>query len=129
MYEFLNKSDILLLQSLLVDEFGGTHGIRDDGGLESALNAAENRAHYENVDVTTCAATYAYHLCKAHAFLDGNKRTAAIAAEAFLELNGARLTLANEDLIALIFDIADNKINKDEVEQIFLSNVEGILLT
>lgn len=124
MFDFLNKSDILLLQALLIDEFGGIHGIRDDGGLESALNAAENRAHYENADLATCAATYAYHLCKAHAFLDGNKRIAAIVAESFLELNSARLTLPDDELIALIFDIAANKIDRDATEQIFTNAVK-----
>jgi death-on-curing protein len=56
--------------------------------LESALTAAENRAYYEQVGVEKCAATYAYHLTQAHAFVDGNKRIAAAVAEIFLELSG-----------------------------------------
>lgn len=119
MFEFLNKGDVLLLHSLLIDEFGGVHGLRDEGGLESALNAAENRAYYESADLSTCAATYAYHLCKAHAFLDGNKRIAAITAESFLALNGFYLTLNNEQLIDLILKIADGELDRDEVEEIF----------
>lgn len=124
MIKFLSKIDVLLLHSLLIDEFGGTHGIRDEGGFDSALNAAENRAYYESADVATCAATYTYHLCKAHAFLDGNKRIAAVAAETFLELNDMYLTLSDDDLIDLIFDIADNKIERDGVEKVFSSNLE-----
>ena len=119
MFEFLSKSDILALQSLMVDRFGGIHGIRDEGGLESALNAAQNRAYYEGADIQTCAATYTYHLCKAHAFLDGNKRIAAIAAESFLELNGFRLNLNNEQLIELILSIASGEMSRDEVEETF----------
>jgi Fic/DOC family len=50
-------------------------GLRDEALLESALTAARNRHHYEMADVVSCAATYAYHLTQAHAFLDGNKRS------------------------------------------------------
>ncbi|MCB0100033.1 MAG: Fic family protein, partial [Caldilineaceae bacterium] len=66
------------MHTILIDEYGGVHGLRDDGILESALAAAENRAYYENADLASCAATYAFHLCEAHAFLDGNKRIAAM---------------------------------------------------
>lgn len=45
------------------------------------MAAAENRAHYEDADISVCAATYAYHIAQAHAFLDGNKRVAAAASE------------------------------------------------
>jgi death-on-curing protein len=44
--------------------------------FKSALASAENCAYYENADTVTCAATYAYHLAQAHAFIDGNKRIA-----------------------------------------------------
>lgn len=71
--KFPTLSDILSIHQLIVAETGGQPGLRDQGLLESALNAAENRHYYEQVDVIACAATYAYHLCMAHAFLDGNK--------------------------------------------------------
>ena len=71
---FLRKSDIVALQHVLIDEFGGSHGLRDAGALESAVVAAENRHHYEQSDHAALAATYAFHLTQAHAFVDGNKR-------------------------------------------------------
>ncbi|MGH8056328.1 MAG: type II toxin-antitoxin system death-on-curing family toxin, partial [Candidatus Entotheonellia bacterium] len=74
-----------------IEEFGGLPGVRDAGALEAALTAAENRVYYEQAPLPPCAATYAYHLTQAHAFLDGNKRMAAAVAEIFLELNGAAL--------------------------------------
>lgn len=107
------------MHTILIDEYGGVHGLRDDGILESALAAAENRAYYENADLASCAATYAFHLCEAHAFLDGNKRIAAMAAEAFFELNGAYLALDNERLEQLIFQIAAGEIDRNGIEQIF----------
>jgi death-on-curing protein len=81
-----------------IEEFGGLRGIRDEGALEAALRAVENRAYYEQATLTICAATYAYHLTQAHAFLDGNKRVAAAVAEIFLELNGAELRATDDDV-------------------------------
>jgi death-on-curing protein len=64
-------------------ETGGGAGIRDVALLESALVAVENRHNYEDADLVACAATYAYHLTQAHAFIDGNKRIAAAVANVF----------------------------------------------
>lgn len=74
---FPRKQEVLDIHARLIEEFGGSHGLRDEGVLESALAAAENRKHYENANLAACAATYAYHLTQAHAFVDGNKRVAA----------------------------------------------------
>lgn len=68
-------------------------GLRDEGALESALLAAENRAYYEEARLAVCAATYAYHLTQAHAFIDGNKRIGTVVAELFIEFNGAQLDM------------------------------------
>ena len=114
---FLLKADALLLHSQLIEQFGGSHGLRDEGALESALTAAENRAYYENADLIQCAAAYAFHLSQAHAFIDGNKRVAAAAMEAFLDRNGVRLKATNRQLIRFFLDIAANRLSRDEVEQ------------
>jgi death on curing protein len=72
----------------------------------------------------TCAATYAYHLSQAHAFVDGNKRVAAAVSEIFLEINGARLNATNEQIVAHFLDIAAGNLSRDQVEQFFLQHVE-----
>jgi death on curing protein len=82
--KFPQKLDVLAVHARLIAETGGTGGLRDEALLDSALTAAENRYHYEVVDVVSCAATYAYHLTQTHAFVDGNKRVAAAITEAFL---------------------------------------------
>ena len=115
----LRKQEVLDIHARLIEEFGGTHGLRDEGALESALLAAENREYYEAADLASCAATYAYHLTQAHAFVDGNKRVAAAISEIFLKINGAQLELANEQLVTLFLDIAASKLSRDEVEQVF----------
>lgn len=124
MYIFLRKNEVLVLHQLMLEHFGGSPGLRDEGALESALAAAENRVHYEDADLATCAATYAYHLCQAHAFIDGNKRVAAVAAESFIERNGGYLNMTNDELIQLILDIAASLLPRHEVEKIFLKRIE-----
>ncbi len=103
---FPDKFDVLTVHARLISETGGTGGIRDEGLLESALASAENCHHYEAADVVCCAATYAYHLTQAHAFVDGNKRVAAAITEAFLETNGVRLIMTNDEIVQLFLKIA-----------------------
>ena len=116
---FPRKQEILDIHAQLIEAFGGVHGLRDEAALESALAAAENREYYESADLVTCAATYAYHLTQAHAFIDGNKRIAAAVSEIFLELNGGRLNATNEQIVTLFLDIAAGKLSRDEVEEFF----------
>lgn len=120
---FLEKSDVLEMQRRSIEAFGGIHGLRDDGALESALLAAKNRAYYEGADLAQCAATYAFHLTQAHAFLDGNKRVAAIASEAFIELNGARLNVSNDEIVELFLAIAASEKSREQVEEFFAARL------
>jgi len=118
--KFLKTQQILILHERTINQHGGSHGLRDSGALESALAAAENRYHYENADLVMCAATYAYHLSQAHAFIDGNKRIASLAADAFLGLNNARLVAPDdEEIIKLFLQIASGEMTRDEVETKF----------
>lgn len=117
---FLHLDEVLEAQAELIDEHGGTYGLRDQGALESALAAAENRDHYEAATAIICAATYAYHLTQAHAFIDGNKRIAAYAADAFLRFNGIKLPVTNDEIVALFLGIAAGHLTRDEVEQIYV---------
>lgn len=123
---FPNKLDVLTVHARLIAETGGSGGLRDDGLLESALAAAENRYHYGDADLITCAATYAYHLTQAHAFVDGNKRVAAAITETFVESNGARLTMNDDEIVRLFIDIAGGILNRDDVEQLLRSKTEEL---
>src|SRR4029453_8482953 len=120
---FLRTYEVLALHARGIEEFGGTHGVRDVGALAAALTAVENRAYYEQAALTTCAATYAYHLTQAHAFLDGNKRVAAAVAEIFLELNGAELRTTDEEIVAVFLAIATGQLYRQDVEQWFAERV------
>jgi death-on-curing protein len=120
---FPDKLDVLTIHARLIAETGGTQGLRDEGLLESALNAAKNRRHYETADVVACAATYAFHLAQTHAFLDGNKRIAAAITETFLETNGFQLTMANEEIVDLFLAIASHTLSREQIEQLLRDRV------
>ena len=66
---FLRLEEVLKIHAKVIELFGGSPGIRDEGALSSALIAVENRQHYENADLAACAITYAFHLTQAHAFV------------------------------------------------------------
>ena len=123
---FLRKQEAIEIQRRLIEEFGGSQGLRDEGALESALAAAENRAVYEETGLAMCAATYAYHLTQAHAFIDGNKRLAAAVAEVFIELNGGQLKAANEEVVNLFLSIAAGELSRNEVEAFFIERTTGL---
>lgn len=116
---FIDKSSVLIIQRQLIERYGGIHGLRDEGALESALKAAENRFYYEDSPIEILAATYAFHLSQAHAFLDGNKRIAAAVAGVFLEVNGKWLDAAQDEIIEIFLDIAAGRLRREDVEKKF----------
>ena len=96
-------------------EHGGPSGIRDHGLLASAVARPQNRALYESPDAADLAASYAYGIAKNHPFTDGNKRTAFVALEVFLDLNGWSLTATDEDCVLTILKLASSEINEAEL--------------
>jgi death-on-curing protein len=116
---FPRKDEVLDIHHKLIDQFGGSLGIRDEGLLDSALMAAANREHYEQAGLATCAATYAYHLTANHPFIDGNKRVGAAIAEVFIRLNGGQLNATNDEIVNLFLGIADGTFSRVDVEFAF----------
>lgn len=92
----------------------GADGIRDAGMLESAVYAPIN----SYVDtLAEIAATYAHGIALAHAFVDGNKRTAVYAMLSFLEANGLELTLPTEHWTDLIEAVAEGTLTRDQLAE------------
>lgn len=87
---FLTVKDVLALHDDQIREFGGSHSLRDKGGLDSAVAQARVtfEGQYLHKGIFEMAAAYVFHLAENQPFLDGNKRTALNAAIAFLGLNG-----------------------------------------
>lgn len=96
-------------------EHGGGSGVRDHGLLEPALARPQQLYSYggEQIDVIALAASYAFGLSRNHPFIDGNKRTAAVACELFLELNGYQLVADDSDLYPVFISLAAGELSEE----------------
>lgn len=113
----LNKRQVLLLHSRLIAETGGIDGVRDDGLLESSINAPFQS--FGGIDVFPSiqqkAARLGYGLIKNHAFVDGNKRIGTHAMLVFLALNNIELEYTQQDLSDTILKIADGSLEFEDL--------------
>lgn len=113
---WLNRKALELLHSESLSEHGGADGLRDEGLFESALARPQNLFAYEGaIDMAHLAACYAFGLAKNHAFVDGNKRIAFIAAGLFLRLNGWRLTADQTEATLVMLSVASGSFTEDEL--------------
>lgn len=74
--KFLTFDQVVALHELSINEFGGSHGVKDEGLLISALAQPESGSggEYFHKEIFDMAAAYLFHLVKNHAFNDGNNR-------------------------------------------------------
>lgn len=100
----------------VLSAFGGGQGIRDASLLESAVAAPRASFGGRSVfaDVVEVAAAYLFYLCRNHPFVDGNKRTAMVAAIVFLRLNGLEPAPDGEAWEALVLGVASSKLDRDQ---------------
>jgi death-on-curing protein len=111
--EWLSKALVLAIHDEQLAEHGGGVGVRDAGLLESALARPQNRLAYDaKADLPTLAAAYAFGLARNHPFVDGNKRTAFVAAELFLDLNGMTLAANDHDCVLTMVQLAAGEIEE-----------------
>ncbi len=82
---YLTVAEALEMHRQLIEEFGGSHGLRDQGGLEAAIFRPQI-GYYNNL--AEDAATLMESLANNHAFVDGNKRVSFALTDTFLRLNG-----------------------------------------
>jgi death-on-curing protein len=107
----LTKKQILMLHSQLIQETGGSDGLRDEGLLESALEAPFQSYGDQDLfpTVQAKAARLGYGLIKNHAMVDGNKRIGTHAMLVFLALNGVELDYTQKELYEEILGVAAGK--------------------
>ena len=118
------RSDVVLaIHNRQLTEHGGPPGIRDEGLLESALAAPVDRWRYEQSGIPSLGACYAFHLAGNHPFIDGNKRTGAVAALVFLDLNGVEINAPEGSIYDLTMSVAAGKADKSDIAQFLCSHV------
>jgi death on curing protein len=103
---WLNADVLLAVHEEQLVEHGGAPGTRDQGLFESARARPENLAAYGDPDAAALAAAYGWGLARNHPFIDGNKRTAFVATELFLELNGYELHATDADCVLTMLAVA-----------------------
>ena len=108
-----SKEKVLLLHQLIAEETGGSIGVRDEGLLESALEAAFSICGGQELYPTKeeKGARIGFNLISNHAFVDGNKRIGVYVMLTFLEVNGIRLDCTNEDVVKIGLGVADGSMD------------------
>jgi death-on-curing protein len=103
---WLDRAVLIAAHDEQLAEHGGAAGFRDEGLFDSALARPLNLAAYESPDVSALAASYTVALAKNHPFVDGNKRTAFVAMELFLWLNGHELNAGDAECVLAMLNVA-----------------------
>jgi death-on-curing protein len=116
MTRYLTLEEILELHRLVLEQSGGLDGVRDLGGLESAL--AQPQMAFGGQDLYPSlaekAAALGFSLVCNHPFMDGNKRVGHAAMETFLVLNGWELVASVDEQEQVILSLAAGTLKRDE---------------
>lgn len=115
----LTKNQIMMLYHELILETGGSEGLRDEGLLDSALNAPFHS--FDGADafpsVEQKGARLGFGLIRNHAFIDGNKRIGTHAMLVFLSLNGIELDYTPDELSEMVLKVASGDLSFDDMVQ------------
>ena len=113
---FLTLSDVLNIHTNQIEQYGGSHGVRDMHLLQSAL--AQPEASFGGVwlheDLYEMAAAYAFHIAQNHPFIDGNKRAALASAIVFLKINECSPVGSQDAAADALLKLASGKLSKKD---------------
>ena len=122
-YDFLTWEDIRAIHEQQLALHGGLEGVLDQGVVESCLAQAQWALQYGG-DVADMAAAYLYHFAVNQGFVDGNKRTAVVAAVEFLGRNGYMLDRGDLEMYDLTMQIANKQTDKEAVGNWFRQSLQ-----
>lgn len=113
----LTKTQVISMHGLLIQKTGGSQGIRDEGLLESALNAPFQTFDGEDVykTIQNKAAKLGFFLVNNPPFIDGNKRIGTLSMLVFLTINGIEIKCTDDELIELGFGLANGSVSKKDL--------------
>jgi death-on-curing protein len=116
MIVWIEKPLVLMLHDRQIAEHGGSTGVRDETLLDSALARPQQLYAYGDPppNLAALAASLAFGIAKNHAFVDGNKRSAIVACETFIELNNAHLEASDAEIYPSILGLAEGRISEAE---------------
>ena len=113
----LGKEQVIRIHSILIEQTCGSDGIRDEGLLDSALNAPFQTFDGEYIykTIKAKAAKLGYFLVKNHPFIDGNKRIGILVMLTFLDLNGIPVSCTDDGLIEIGFALANGTMDSGQL--------------
>jgi death-on-curing protein len=118
-WRWVKRNVVYAIHDRQLAEHGGLDGIRDENAVEAALSRPKNLAQYENPDIASLAASYAYNLARGHWFSDGNKRTAWVVARLFLLDNRHTIEFESPEAVKLMEGVAAGTISENDLGQWF----------
>lgn len=124
-WSWVNRQVLLLLHDESLAEHGGASGLRDEGLLDFAMARPQNLALYAVPDEADLAASYGVGLAKNHAFVDGNKRAAFLAAGLFLAANGFRLQATQVEATLTMLDAAAGELDEAAFAQWIRAHIQA----
>lgn len=125
---FLSVENILQAHDFSLTHTGGSAGLRDLGLLQSAAMMAQQQfgGFYLHEGLASKATAYMYHIAANHPFVDGNKRTATLAALIFLDINEVEPLPSPEELEMVTWATADGSLNKAQLTEWFQKQIGEI---
>jgi death on curing protein len=114
----LTRKDLLAIHSMQIARYGGTPGVKSPKLLESALEHVPDTARANSSaahSLVRIAAAYACGIAKCRPFVDGNRRTALVAALTFIERNGFRVTATQQDSYFALYNLGFDKPSEGEL--------------
>jgi death-on-curing protein len=123
---FLGLDEVIEIHNDQIKRYGGRPGILDVGILKStvAMPSATFDGNYLHTDIYEMAAAYLFHIVRNHPFIDGNKRTGAVASIVFLMLNGIDFHADENDFEEIVLRTAEGKIDKATIARFFENNAQ-----
>ncbi|PPJ42197.1 MULTISPECIES: type II toxin-antitoxin system death-on-curing family toxin [unclassified Pseudoxanthomonas] len=114
MITWISRTLALAIHDRQLAEHGGGTGVRDEGLLDSALARPQQLFAYGDPppDLAALAASLAHGLARNHPFVDGNKRTAAVACEVFIVLNSGRLHATDPELYPQYIGLSEGSLSE-----------------
>jgi death-on-curing protein len=122
---WLTEAQIVRIHGEQLATFGGPAGLRDAGALASAVGGPRYKWTYENADLATLAAAYAFGVARNHPFVDGNKRAAFLAMVVFLRKNGIAFAPPEPEAIAAMLALAAGEIDEEGLARWIRDNWPG----
>lgn len=111
---WLSREECLALHEMMLSQYGGSEGLRDENMLESALAKPLQLFAYGKPTMFDLAASYVFGVVKNHPFVDGNKRTGFMLGAGFLERNGYEFIAAEEDAALRTLALAAGEMSEKE---------------